>query len=150
MFVSAATHPHPTLQDPTPQSQVRTTIRACRPPRKSSPVGGTGGRGCHGNGHCHGNSKHGDAGEPAAADQCSNEWPVPTSNAAGTVYSFEFAKSYFHPTEIWNWFSQSWICPLSNCMILMYNSICPVSNLPSESDLRVKIKWGLNFPWIQY
>ena len=26
-----------------------------------------------------------------------------------TVYSFEFAQSYFHPINIWDWFAQSWI-----------------------------------------
>ena len=31
-----------------------------------------------------------------------------------TVYSFKFAQSYFRPLEIWNWFAQSWIRPLSN------------------------------------
>ena len=30
-----------------------------------------------------------------------------------TVYSFEFAQSYFRPSWIWNWFTQSWICPFS-------------------------------------
>ena len=34
-----------------------------------------------------------------------------------TVCSFEFGRSYFCPTEIWNWFTQSWICPLSNFII---------------------------------
>ena len=34
-----------------------------------------------------------------------------------TVYSFEFAQSYFCPTEIWDWFAQSWIRPLSSFII---------------------------------
>ena len=32
----------------------------------------------------------------------------------GTVYSFEFAQSYFRPKEIWDRFAQSWIRPISN------------------------------------
>ena len=41
-----------------------------------------------------------------------------------TVYSFKFAKSYFRPLEIQDWFAQSWIRPLSHfitqCFIYMY------------------------------
>ena len=31
-----------------------------------------------------------------------------------TVYSFEFAQSYFRPIETRDWFAQSWIRPLTN------------------------------------
>ena len=67
-----------------------------------------------------------------------------------TVYSFEFAQSYFRPTEIWDWFAQSWIRPLSSFIIwaLVYNSTHPVLNSPSEK--RAKIKRGQNFSCIQY
>ena len=37
-----------------------------------------------------------------------------------TVYSFEFAQSYFPPTEIWDWFAQSWIRP----RVLLYKPLC--------------------------
>ena len=67
-----------------------------------------------------------------------------------TVYSFEFAVSYVHPMEIWDWFAPSWIRPLSNFLLLFIisNSISPILN--SSSDLRAKIKRGQNFPCIQY
>ena len=38
-------------------------------------------------------------------------------HALGSVYSFKFAQSYFRPTEIWDWFAQSWIRPLSSFII---------------------------------
>ena len=62
-----------------------------------------------------------------------------------TVYSFEFAQSYFRSIEIWNWFAQSWIRPLPNFLILpfIYNSISPVLNLPSGLRAkRAEIKRG--------
>ena len=34
-----------------------------------------------------------------------------------TVYSFEFAQSYFRPIGIWDWFAHSWIRPLFNFLI---------------------------------
>ena len=70
-----------------------------------------------------------------------------------TVYSFEFAQSYFRPMEIWDWFAKSWIRPLSNFLTysFMYYSISPVLNSPSgQRAKRVKIKRGRNFPCIQY
>ena len=32
---------------------------------------------------------------------------------SNTVYSFEFAQSYFRPMQIPDWFAKSWIRPLS-------------------------------------
>ena len=65
---------------------------------------------------------------------------------AYTVYSFEFAQSYFRPMRIRDWFAQSWIQPASNFPIksFIYNSIGPVLNSPSGQ--RAKIKRGRNFP----
>ena len=40
-----------------------------------------------------------------------------SANLENTVYSFEFAQSYFRPTEMQDWFPQSWICPLSSFII---------------------------------
>ena len=37
-----------------------------------------------------------------------------------TVYSFEFAQSYFHPMDIWDWFPQTWIRPHFNILALSY------------------------------
>ena len=50
-----------------------------------------------------------------------------------TVYSFEFAQSYFCPTEIWNWFAQSWIriFPKSVSQSFIYKSMSTVLNSPS-------------------
>ena len=70
-----------------------------------------------------------------------------------TVYSFEFAQSYFRPIKIWHWFAQSWIRPFSNFVTqsFTYYSISPVLNSPSgQRTKRAKIKQGRNFPCIQY
>ena len=78
---------------------------------------------------------------------------IPILSYRYTVYSFEFAQSYFRPIEIWNWFAQSWIRPISNFRIqtLDYNSISPVLNSPLVKRVkRAKIKQGRNFPCIQY
>ena len=39
---------------------------------------------------------------------------------SNTVYSFEFAQSYFRPTEIQYWFAQSWIRQLSNVLTYFF------------------------------
>ena len=70
-----------------------------------------------------------------------------------TVYSFEFAQSYFRPIGIWNRFAQSWIRPLFNIVthFFIYLSISPVLNSPSsQRTKRAKIKRGRSFPCIQY
>ena len=36
-----------------------------------------------------------------------NQQTYTDQNKQTTVYSFKFVKSYYHPTEIWNWFAQS-------------------------------------------
>ena len=35
----------------------------------------------------------------------------PTAQKGTTVYSFEFAQSYFRPIEMWDWNAQSWNSP---------------------------------------
>ena len=44
-------------------------------------------------------------------------WVGIIRNYLNTVYSFEFAQSYFHPTKISDWFAESWIRSPSNFII---------------------------------
>ena len=74
-------------------------------------------------------------------------------NKINTVYSFEFLTSYFCPKQIWDWFAESWIRPISNFLTksFTHNLISPVLTLPScQRAKRAKIKRGRNLPCIQY
>ena len=65
-----------------------------------------------------------------------NAVKVPLIVCIINVNSFDFAQSYFHPQEIWNWFTQSWIHPLCHFVTWSFidNSISPVLNSPYRSE----------------
>ena len=61
-----------------------------------------------------------------------------------TVYSFEFAQSYFRSMENSDWFAQSWICPLLNLPILQLSYIILFFQL-AQFKIRPQVKrWKEN------
>ena len=59
-----------------------------------------------------------------------------------TVYSFEFAQSYFRLTPLWEWFAQSWIRPLS---IFLHNPLHIIKFALKPEGEKGKNKTGAKF-----